>query len=83
MTRHARAKAPTGRRGAPPDDGRRVCSRGCCVAEPRRALHCPAMPQHIGSIALLVCDFDAAMSYVVEKLGFTVAEATDLGDCKR
>jgi len=28
------------------------------------------MPQHIGYIALLVRDYDEAMSYFVEKLGF-------------
>jgi catechol 2,3-dioxygenase-like lactoylglutathione lyase family enzyme len=41
------------------------------------------MPQHIGSIALLVRDYDEAISYFVEKLGFTVAEDTDLGGGKR
>jgi catechol 2,3-dioxygenase-like lactoylglutathione lyase family enzyme len=41
------------------------------------------MPQHIGSIALLVRDYDEAISYFVEKLGFAVAEETDLGGDKR
>jgi catechol 2,3-dioxygenase-like lactoylglutathione lyase family enzyme len=41
------------------------------------------MPQHIGYIALLVRDYDEAISYFVEKLGFTVAEDTDLGGGKR
>jgi catechol 2,3-dioxygenase-like lactoylglutathione lyase family enzyme len=41
------------------------------------------MPQHVGYIALLVRDYDEAISYFVEKLGFTVAEDTDLGGGKR
>ena len=41
------------------------------------------MPQHVGYIALLVRDYDEAISYFVEKLGFTVAEDTDLGGSKR
>jgi len=41
------------------------------------------MPQNIGYIALLVRDYDEAISYFVEKLGFTVAEDTDLGGGKR
>ena len=41
------------------------------------------MPQHIGCIALLVGDYDEAIFYFVEKLGFTVAEDTDLGGGKR
>jgi catechol 2,3-dioxygenase-like lactoylglutathione lyase family enzyme len=41
------------------------------------------MLQHIGYIALLIRDYDEAISYVVEKLGFTVAEDTDLGGGKR
>ena len=41
------------------------------------------MPQHIGYIALLVRDSDEAISYFIEKLGFTVAEDTDLGGGKR
>jgi catechol 2,3-dioxygenase-like lactoylglutathione lyase family enzyme len=41
------------------------------------------MPQHIGYIALLVRDYDEAISYFIEKLGFTVAEDTDLGGGKR
>jgi catechol 2,3-dioxygenase-like lactoylglutathione lyase family enzyme len=46
-------------------------------------VHGPIMPQHIGYIALLVRDYDEAISYFVEKLGFTVAEDTDLGGGKR
>jgi catechol 2,3-dioxygenase-like lactoylglutathione lyase family enzyme len=41
------------------------------------------MPQHIGCVALLVRDYDEAISYFVEKLGFAVAEDTDLGGGKR
>ena len=41
------------------------------------------MPQHVGYIALLVRDYDEAISYFVERLGFTVAEDTDLGGGKR
>jgi catechol 2,3-dioxygenase-like lactoylglutathione lyase family enzyme len=41
------------------------------------------MPQHIGYIALLVRDYDEAISYFIEKLGFAVAEDTDLGGGKR
>ena len=41
------------------------------------------MPQHIGYITLLVRDYDAAIAYFVEKLGFAVAEDTDLGGGKR
>lgn len=53
------------------------------IADLGRSLHCPAMPQHIGYIALLVRDYDEAISYFIEKLGFTVAEDTDLGGGKR
>jgi len=45
-------------------------------------VHCPAKPQHIGYVALLVRDYDEAISYFVEK-GFAVAEDTDLGGGKR
>jgi catechol 2,3-dioxygenase-like lactoylglutathione lyase family enzyme len=41
------------------------------------------MPKHIGYIELLVRDYDEAISYFIEKLGFTVAEDTDLGGGKR
>ncbi len=41
------------------------------------------MQQHIGYIALLVRDYDEAISYFGEKLGFAVAEDTDLGGGKR
>jgi catechol 2,3-dioxygenase-like lactoylglutathione lyase family enzyme len=41
------------------------------------------MQQHIGYIALLVRDYDEAILYFTEKLGFVVAEDTDLGGGKR
>src|SRR5438552_18913376 len=41
------------------------------------------MQQHIGYIALLVRDYDEAISYFSEKLDFAVAEDTDLGGGKR
>jgi catechol 2,3-dioxygenase-like lactoylglutathione lyase family enzyme len=41
------------------------------------------MRQHIGYIALLVRDYDEAISYFIERLGFAVAEDTDLGRGKR
>jgi catechol 2,3-dioxygenase-like lactoylglutathione lyase family enzyme len=41
------------------------------------------MRQHIGYIALLVRDYDEAISYFTEKLGFALAEDTDLGGDKR
>jgi catechol 2,3-dioxygenase-like lactoylglutathione lyase family enzyme len=41
------------------------------------------MPQHIGYVALLVRDYDEAISYFTETLGFTVVEDTNLGGDKR
>jgi len=41
------------------------------------------MPQHIGSISLLVRDYDEAIAYFTEKLGFALVEDTDLGNGKR
>jgi catechol 2,3-dioxygenase-like lactoylglutathione lyase family enzyme len=41
------------------------------------------MRQHIGYIALLVRDYDEAISYFTETLGFAVTEDTDLGGGKR
>jgi catechol 2,3-dioxygenase-like lactoylglutathione lyase family enzyme len=41
------------------------------------------MPQHIGYVALLVRDYDEAISYFTGTLGFTVVEDTDLGGDKR
>jgi len=46
-------------------------------------VHGSTMPQHVGYIARLVRGYDEAISYFVEKLGFTVAEDTDLGGGKR
>jgi lactoylglutathione lyase len=41
------------------------------------------MPQHIAYITLLVRDYDEAMTYFIGKLGFAIAEDTDLGGGKR
>ena len=41
------------------------------------------MTQHIGSIALLVHDYDAAIAWFTGKLGFTLMSDTDLGNGKR
>ena len=41
------------------------------------------MPQRIGSISLLVSDYDEAIAYFTEKLGFGLVEDTDLGNGKR
>jgi catechol 2,3-dioxygenase-like lactoylglutathione lyase family enzyme len=41
------------------------------------------MPQHIGYVALLVRDYDEAISWFTAKLGFALAEDTDLGGGKR
>ncbi|WP_407158742.1 VOC family protein [Bradyrhizobium sp. STM 3557] len=41
------------------------------------------MRQHIGYIALLVRDYDEAISYFTAKLGFDLVEDTDLGNDKR
>src|SRR5215470_9745879 len=41
------------------------------------------MPQYIGYISLVVRDYDEAISYFTEKLGFVVTEDTDLGGGKR
>jgi catechol 2,3-dioxygenase-like lactoylglutathione lyase family enzyme len=39
--------------------------------------------QHIGYVALLVRDYDEAISYYTERLGFKLVEDSDLGDGKR
>jgi catechol 2,3-dioxygenase-like lactoylglutathione lyase family enzyme len=39
--------------------------------------------QHIGYVALLVRDYDEAISYYTERLGFEIVEDSDLGDEKR
>jgi catechol 2,3-dioxygenase-like lactoylglutathione lyase family enzyme len=41
------------------------------------------MPQHIGYVALLVRDYDEAIAWFTGKLGFALAEDTDLGEGKR
>ena len=39
--------------------------------------------QHIGSIALVVKDYDEAIEFYTQKLNFELVEDTDLGDGKR
>ena len=39
--------------------------------------------QHIGSVALVVNDYDEAIAFYTEKLQFTLIEDTDLGEGKR
>ncbi len=41
------------------------------------------MKQHIGSIALLVADYDAAIDWYTRALGFQLLEDTDMGGGKR
>ena len=41
------------------------------------------MPQHLHAVALVVPDYDTAISFYVEVLGFTLAQDTNLGDGKR
>ena len=41
------------------------------------------MSQEIGSVALLVREYDEAISFFVNKLGFTLVEDSDLGGGKR
>lgn len=41
------------------------------------------MRQHLGALALIVDDYDAAIDFYAGKLGFTLIEDTDLGDGKR
>ena len=41
------------------------------------------MKQHLGSICLLVRDYDEAKAWYIEKLGFELVEDTSLGDGKR
>lgn len=41
------------------------------------------MPAHIGSIALLVHDYDSAIAWFTEKLGFTLVSDTPLTPAKR
>lgn len=41
------------------------------------------MPARIGDVALLVRDYDEAIAFFVERLGFALLEDTDLGGGKR
>ena len=41
------------------------------------------MKQHIGSFALLVADYDEAITWYTRALGFELVEDTDLGSGKR
>ena len=41
------------------------------------------MKQHLGSICLLVRDYDEAKAWYIDKLGFELVEDTPLGDGKR
>lgn len=41
------------------------------------------MPQHLGNITLLVRDYDEAIQFYVDKLGFELLEDTDRGQGKR
>ena len=41
------------------------------------------MKQHLGSICLLVRDYDEAKAWYIDRLGFELVEDTPLGDGKR
>ncbi|WP_425402119.1 VOC family protein [Hymenobacter norwichensis] len=41
------------------------------------------MSQYIGALSLLVRDYDEAVAFYTEKLGFDLVEDTDLGNGKR
>jgi catechol 2,3-dioxygenase-like lactoylglutathione lyase family enzyme len=41
------------------------------------------MPQHISQLSLLVRDYDEALAFYVDRLGFEKLEDTDLGGGKR
>jgi len=41
------------------------------------------MKRHIGTISLLVHEYDEAISFYVDKLGFYLLEDTDMGNGKR
>jgi catechol 2,3-dioxygenase-like lactoylglutathione lyase family enzyme len=41
------------------------------------------MPQRLGYIALVVRDYDEAIAFYTNKLGFELIEDTNLGDAKR
>src|SRR5438045_860537 len=64
----------------------------CCVALHRPAPFTPCRTiearramtrQHLGYVALLVRDYDEALSYYTGKLGFEIVEDSDLGHGKR
>ncbi len=38
---------------------------------------------HLGAVSLLVRDYDEAIAFYVDKLGFTLSEDTDMGSGKR
>lgn len=41
------------------------------------------MPQHIAQLALVVADYDEAIAFYTEKLGFTLVEDTRMSGTKR
>ncbi|WP_243047342.1 VOC family protein [Dyella sp. RRB7] len=41
------------------------------------------MKQHLGSVALVVADYDEAIAWYTQVLGFTLLEDTDMGAGKR
>ena len=41
------------------------------------------MPQHLGAVSLLVRDYDEALAYYTQVLGFTLVEDTAMGEGKR
>jgi catechol 2,3-dioxygenase-like lactoylglutathione lyase family enzyme len=41
------------------------------------------MPQHLGHVALVVRDYDDALAFYTQKVGFQLIEDTNLGDGKR
>jgi catechol 2,3-dioxygenase-like lactoylglutathione lyase family enzyme len=41
------------------------------------------MTQHLGYVALVVRDYDEAIKFYTQSLGFQLIEDTDLGDAKR
>jgi len=53
------------------------------VGSPAGSGHPHWMPQHLNMTALLVDEYDAALSFFIGKLGFEVREDTALGDGKR
>ncbi len=48
-----------------------------------RELFMSGIKQHIGSIALVVKDYDEAIEFYTKKLSFELVEDTDLGEGKR